>query len=141
MRDLPPDPASRLPHRPPFLLLSRIVSLSDGVSGEALLPCACDDALCGSGGASLPPILLVEAMAQLAGIVAGGEKGGGGLLAAIDRALFHEAPRTGDAVTVRVRIARSFGDLHLAEGTASAGERLLAEATLSLRSLPPGGAP
>jgi 3-hydroxyacyl-[acyl-carrier-protein] dehydratase len=58
----------------------------------------------------------VESIAQLGGIAAGREEGGGGILAAIDRAEFHGSAVAGDELTISVRIVKSFGQLHLVEG-------------------------
>jgi 3-hydroxyacyl-[acyl-carrier-protein] dehydratase len=79
-----------------------------------------------------PSVLLVEAMAQLAGIAAGGEKGAGGLLAAINHAEFDGTAQAGERLVISVAIARSFGPVHLVEGEVRGGERTLAKATLTL---------
>jgi 3-hydroxyacyl-[acyl-carrier-protein] dehydratase len=62
------------------------------------------------------PFLFVETIAQLGGIAAGREEGGGGILAAIERAEFHGSAVAGDELTISVRIVKSFGQLHLVEG-------------------------
>jgi len=76
---------------------------------------------------------MVEAIAQLGGIAAARDEGGGGILAAIDRAEFHGAITAGDMVTIGVRIVRSFGQLHLVEGEVSVDGRKLATATVTLK--------
>ncbi|HEX9023483.1 MAG TPA: hydroxymyristoyl-ACP dehydratase [Geobacteraceae bacterium] len=124
-----PDPGSYLPHRHPFLLLDRILSLEPGVSAVAL------QRLTGNGSA-YPQFLLVEAMAQLGGIAAAREEGGGGILAAIDRAEFHGVARAGDTLTISVHIVKSFGPLHLVEGEASADGKKVATATVTLKVVP-----
>ena len=65
-----PDPAAYLPHRDPFLYIDRITALEPGVSATALLQIASDCR-------TFPPVLLLEAMAQLGGIAAGQQEGGG----------------------------------------------------------------
>jgi 3-hydroxyacyl-[acyl-carrier-protein] dehydratase len=79
-----------------------------------------------------PPVLLVEAMAQLAGIAAGGEKGAGGLLAAINHAEFAGTAHAGERLVISVTIARSFGPVHLVEGEVRVNDRTLSKATLTL---------
>ena len=64
---LNPDPAAYLPHRYPFLHLDRVIALESGVSATGTIGITADSFAC-------PPILLVEAMAQLGGIAAGGPK-------------------------------------------------------------------
>jgi 3-hydroxyacyl-[acyl-carrier-protein] dehydratase len=72
-------------------------------------------------------------MAQLGGIAAGRDEGGGGILAAVERAEFHGGMKAGDSLTIAVRIVKSFGQLHLVEGEASIDGKRLAEATLTLK--------
>ena len=121
-----PDPAAYLPHRAPFLFLDRIISLDPGNSAVALVN--------RTGGTEGWPIYLcVEAMAQLGGIASATEEGGGGVLAAIERAEFHGVPVEGDRLEVAVRVVKSFGPLSLVEGTVSADDRLVANATITLK--------
>jgi len=76
---------------------------------------------------------MVEAIAQLGGITAGREEGGGGILAAVDRAEFQAAVTAGDTLTVSVRIVKSFGQLHLVEGEVFRDGVKLAVATVTLK--------
>lgn len=86
---------------------------------------------CGAPGYS--SFLLVEAIAQLGGIASAREEGGGGVLAAIDRAEFQGRPMAGDILTIAVRIVKSFGPLHLVEGEVSADGKVVATATVTLK--------
>lgn len=81
---------------------------------------------------SCAQIFLVESLAQLAGIAAIGDHGDRAYLAAIDAAEFDGAPLPGDTLNLRVAIVKSFGTLHLVEGEASSGERLLLKAKLTV---------
>jgi 3-hydroxyacyl-[acyl-carrier-protein] dehydratase len=121
-----PDPGAYLPHRSPFLVLDRILALEPGVSALAR-----QRVTCGAPGYS--PFLLIEAIAQLGGIAAAREDGGGGILAAIDRAEFQGAPMAGDTLTIAVRIVKSFGPLHLVEGEVSADGKIVATARVTLK--------
>jgi 3-hydroxyacyl-[acyl-carrier-protein] dehydratase len=121
-----PDPGAYLPHRSPFLVLDRILSLEPGVSADALQRVSC-------GAPGYSPFLLVEAIAQLGGIAAGREEGGGGILAAIDRAEFQETPKPGDTLTISVHVVKSFGPLHLVEGEVSSDGKIVATATVTLK--------
>ncbi len=84
----------------------------------------------------LPPFFFVEAIAQLGGIAAAREHGGGGVLAAVDRAEFHDVAKSGDTLTISVRVVKSFGPLHLVEGEVSADGKKLADATVTLKVVP-----
>ena len=79
-----------------------------------------------TAGQAFPQVLLVECVAQLAGVVAIQEEGQGGFLAAIEQAEFTAAPCPGDLLTVTARIVKAFGRLFLVEGGVErTGERLL----------------
>ena len=118
------DPAARLPHRNPFLFIDRITRLDPGVSAVAT-------ALITHVPAS-SPVLLVEAMAQLAGVVAIEREGEIGSLAAIDRAEFLAPVAPGDCLCVEVRIVKTFGRLVLCEGEITMAGETVATATLTL---------
>lgn len=77
-------------------------------------------------------MLMVEALAQLAGVATVQDEGEGGFLAAIDHAEFIAPHRAGDTLFFEVRIVKSFGRLFMLEGTVTAGGRLLVTATLTL---------
>lgn len=79
-----------------------------------------------------PRFLLVECIAQLAGIAAVSEEGEGGFLATIDHAEFSGDVLEGDTLIVSARIVKSFGRLCLVEGCVDADGRCLAEAQLTL---------
>jgi len=63
-----------------------------------------------------PQVLLIECVAQLAGIAASLESGDGGFLAALDKSEFHGVVCGGDTLSISVRIVKSFGRLCLVEG-------------------------
>lgn len=119
-----PDPATYLPHRYPFLLLDRIIELEAGLQASALL------ALCTGHG--FPQVLLIECVAQLAGILTISEEGQGGFLAAIDRAVFAGTPQTGDVLTISARVTKSFGRLFMVEGSVSCNQHVLLTVQLTL---------
>lgn len=77
-------------------------------------------------------MLLVECIAQLAGILTIQEEGEGGFLAAIDRAEFSGVPAAGDELSVSVRVVKAFGRLFVVEGEVVCDGRLLVMAQLTL---------
>ena len=119
------DPAAYLPHRRPFLFIDRITALEPGVSasGELMVTAGCQP---------FPPVLLLEAMAQLGGIAAGQEEGAGGVLAAIDRGELPAAVVAGARLLVSARIVKSFGTLHLVGGEVRTDGTVIASATITL---------
>lgn len=118
------DPAAYLPHRYPFLLLDRVVELETGARAVARVAV--------TSGRGFPQVLLVECIAQLAGILTIQEEGEGGFLAAIDRAEFFDAPRTADELSVSVRVIKAFGRLFMVEGEVMCESRTLVTAQLTL---------
>jgi 3-hydroxyacyl-[acyl-carrier-protein] dehydratase len=119
-----PDPTAYLPHRFPFLLLDRVLELEPGVRAVALTTV--------SAGRVFPQVLLVESVAQLAGIATIREDGAGGFLAAIDQADFGRGALTGDVLIVAVGVLKSFGGLSLVEGRVTCGEELLLTVRLTV---------
>jgi 3-hydroxyacyl-[acyl-carrier-protein] dehydratase len=113
------DPAAYLPHRYPFLMLDRVIDHKPGQSAKARYRTS----------ASLrgfPQILLVESVAQLAGIAAVENEGEGGFLATVDQAVFGRPPLLGETMEVTATIIKSFGRLCMVQGTVEAdGEQLL----------------
>ncbi len=76
--------------------------------------------------------MLVEAVAQLAGIAAIEKEGEGGFLAMVDQAVFGRPPCIGDTLDVFVRIIRSFGRLRQVEGHVTVDGMNLLDITLSI---------
>jgi 3-hydroxyacyl-[acyl-carrier-protein] dehydratase len=109
-----PDPAAYLPHRYPFLLLNRIIELEHGSRAIATTAVTANQ--------SFPQILMVEAVAQLAGIVVAQEEDEGGFIASIDHAVFSVAASVGDILTVSARVIKAFGRLYMIEGNVARGE-------------------
>jgi len=118
------DPSAYLPHRYPFLLLDRVVELEAGSHAVARVAV--------SSGNGFPQVLLMECIAQLAGILTIREEGEGGFLAAIDRAEFSGAPLPGDLLSVSVRVVKAFGRLFMVEGEVVCDGRSLVTARLTL---------
>jgi 3-hydroxyacyl-[acyl-carrier-protein] dehydratase len=85
-----------------------------------------------ASGRGFPQALLVECIAQLAGILTIREEGEGGFLAAIDRAEFLGVPLPGDLLSVSVRVVKAFGRLFMVEGEVACDGRTLATARLTL---------
>jgi len=119
-----PDPGAYLPHRYPFLLLDRLLELEPGVRAVALTTV--------SASRAFPQVLLVESVAQLAGIATIQQDGAGGFLAAIEQAEFSGKALIGDVLIVSARVLKSFGRLFLVEGEVSCGENPLLKVKLTL---------
>lgn len=120
-----PDPAAYLPHRYPFLMLDRLLSLEPGVDGSAVRRVTTTQG-------TFQQVLLVECVAQLAGIVAIREEGEGGFLASIDQAEFTDSACEGDSLLITARILKSFGRLILVSGEVACDGRMLLRVQMTL---------
>ena len=127
--------ADFLPHTAPFLLLDRILAIDD-TTGRFSKCVATDDPLVGPAGV-LAPILVVEAMAQGAGLVLmlrepGMRARGSAVLAAIDRCEVHVPARVGDLLVVEIRVVRRYAEMARVRGRALVGDQVCANASLTL---------
>jgi len=121
---LNPDPAAYLPHRDPFLFLDRVLELEPGVRGVARTAV--------SSTRGFTQILMIECVAQLAGIVVSHTEGEGGFLASIDHADFLAQATAGDILTVSARMVKSFGRLFMIDGNVSCGANQLLSVQMTL---------
>ena len=128
------DPAAAfLPHTPPFLLLDRIVAI-DGPTGRFVKHVTAADPLIGPAG-ELSPMLLVEAMAQGAGIVLGRQepelRDRGAVLAAIDHCAIAGTAGIGDALEIEISVVRRYAGMARIRARATVGARTCATAALT----------
>lgn len=128
-----------LPHGPEFRFLDTLLSLIPGVEGEATYLVRADlHPLRGHfpGEPVLPGVLLVESLAQLAGVVAQSDPKQPPLrdlkLTAIRQAKILGAAVPGDTVRVQVRVSARMAGLVQAEGTARVGDRVVLRAEVVL---------
>jgi 3-hydroxyacyl-[acyl-carrier-protein] dehydratase len=119
-----PDPAAYLPHRHPFLLLDRVIELEKGA--RAVARKAVTDIR------GFPQFLMIESVAQLAGIVVAQGEDEGGFIASIDHADFSAPAAVGDLLMVSAGVIKSFGRLFMIEGDVVRGEELLLTVRLTL---------
>ena len=124
-----PDPAHYLPHRYPFLLLDRIVELEKGVRAVARYVLSADK--------FFPSILMIESVAQLAGIVVAQTKMESGFLAAVNHADFSGSAVGGDILTISAMLTKSFGRLFIIDGNVfcDRGKLLSVQLTIGVGTL------
>ncbi len=121
-----------LPHGKEFRFLDRVTSMEPGKSGTGEWVVRGDEEFFRGhfpGNPVVPGVLMVEAVAQLAGVVfsegAGSEEAGRLLLAAVRGAKISGTVGPGVTLEVRVRITGQLGGLVQAEGTVSVEGREL----------------
>lgn len=110
-----------LPHQIPFRSASEAV-LVDEASARGTRLVTAGDALPGAP----PELMLVEAMAQVAGIVAFRGSGRPGTLAGIEQFRIERLPAEGDAVTIEVELTTQFGGIFRFDGRAAIDDELIA---------------
>ena len=120
------------------MLLDRIVAI-DGPTGRFVKHVTAADPLIGPAG-ELSPMLLVEAMAQGAGIVLGRQepelRDRGAVLAAVDHCAIAGTAGIGDALEIEINVVRRYAGMARIRARASVGARTCATAALTLAFAP-----
>lgn len=123
-----------LPHREPFLWLSRVLECLPGASIRAELDINPDNPIFKGHFPQypvFPGVLLMEALAQAASfciLVDRGEEGAIGFLTGIDKAKFRQQVKPGDVVDLTARIVKSSSRMCVAEVEARVDGRVCASA-------------
>ncbi len=109
-----------LPHQIPFRSASSAELVDESTARGSRMVTA-NDALPGHS----PELMLVEAMAQVAGIVVF-RQGQRGSLAGIERFSIEQLPSPGDVIVIETRLEAELGSLYRFDSQAWIGERLIA---------------
>ncbi len=135
-----------LPHGPEFRFLDRLLSLVPGKQGAGEYKVRGDEFFLRghfAGEPLFPGVLLVEAVAQLAGVVAQNDPAipplPGLKLTALRAVKILGTARPGDVVRLEAWIGGRLGALVLAKAQAFVGNRLVLEAELTLGGAAPAG--
>jgi hypothetical protein len=119
---------SGLPHQIPFRATSRI-EVVDAERATGIFHHSTADALA----AGLPlEVMVIEAMAQTAGVLAFRGSSEPGFLSAIDEARVDHALFGGESFRLEVRLVKSFGRIHRFDGVAFDGSVEFARARFYL---------
>ena len=124
-----------LPHRDPFLWVTRIVACDEGKTVEAELDVSPDLPLFEGHFPEypvLPGVIIMEALAQAASFCILAERnaeGALGFVAGIDNAKFRNQVKPGDTLTLKATIVKSSRRLCVADVEAWVGDTLCASAT------------
>lgn len=124
-----------LPHRDPFVWVSRVVACEPGVSITAELDVDPKLPLFAGhfpGHPVLPGVIIMEALAQTASfcaLVGRDEPGVLGFFAGIDKAKFRNQVQPGDTLTLKATITRNSSRMVVADVEALVGDRVAATAT------------
>jgi 3-hydroxyacyl-[acyl-carrier-protein] dehydratase len=132
---------SGLPHAYPFLLVDRILVREPERWAVTLRNLTCNDPLMNDDG-HLPPALVVEVMAQTAGLaLVPGSNGGATLLARVDRFRCRPPFRAGEQLLSIARVVRRLGSIVKVNAAIRVDWRWRAAAELVLHNPGRGGRP
>lgn len=124
---------SILPHRYPFLMVDRIIDIVPGLRITGLKNVTINEPFFEGhfpGNPIMPGVLIVEAMAQIAGILAfrSGAKGNGVYFMSIETAKFRRPVVPGDQIRFEITKIRERRNVSRFSGSATVDGRLVAEA-------------
>lgn len=122
-----------LPHRFPFLMIDRVVEIEDGKRAVGIKNVTINEPFFQGhfpGNPIMPGVLIVEAMAQVAGILAfkSGVAGKATYFMSIEKAKFRKPVIPGDQLRIEVKVIRGRGAVMKFSGNAYVGETLVTEA-------------
>lgn len=137
-----------LPHGPEFRFLDRVLSLTPGKEGSGEYRVRGDEEFLRGhfpGDPILPGVLLIEAAAQLAGVVAQSDPVlaplAGLKLTALRRVKILGAARPGDVVRLEASVIGRLGNLVQAQARGQVGDTLVLTAELTLSGEVPSTRP
>ena len=122
-----------LPHRYPFLLVDRILELEPDRRVVGLKNVSANEPFFAGhfpGRPVMPGVLIVEALAQTAGVLMGEASGLIPMFMGIDKARFRRPVTPGDQLRLEVEVLRKRRSVCRVAGRAFVGEELVAEAEM-----------
>jgi len=122
-----------LPHRYPFLLIDRIIELEPKVRAIGIKNITINEPFFHGHFPDypiMPGVLIVEAMAQVAGILASrsGAKGNMVYFMSIEKAKFRKPVLPGDQLRLEINVIQQRGSVWRFSGSAFVGDGLVSEA-------------
>ncbi|MEW6214057.1 MAG: 3-hydroxyacyl-ACP dehydratase FabZ [Nitrospirota bacterium] len=123
-----------LPHRYPFLLVDRIIEIEPGIKAVGIKNVTINEEFFQGhfpGHPIMPGVLIIEAMAQVAGVLAfsSGESGGRSVyFMSIEKAKFRRPVIPGDQLRLEIKILQHRGNVWKFSGNAVVEEKVAAEA-------------
>ncbi|MUT65043.1 3-hydroxyacyl-ACP dehydratase FabZ [Paenibacillus sp. NEAU-GSW1] len=125
-----------IPHRPPFLLIDRIIEVEPGVRAVGVKNVTMNEPYFVGhfpGYPVMPGVLIVEALAQVGSVamlMVEENRGKLGFFAGIDGFRFRGQVTPGDVLTLSVEITRLKGMIGKGQATAKVGDKVVAEGEL-----------
>ncbi|MFD1953923.1 3-hydroxyacyl-ACP dehydratase FabZ [Paenibacillus thailandensis] len=125
-----------IPHRPPFLLIDRIVEVEPGVRAVGIKNVTMNEPFFVGhfpGYPVMPGVLIIEALAQVGSVamlMVEENKGKLGFFAGIDGVRFRGQVKPGDTLRLEVEITRLKGSIGKGKATALVDGKVVAEGEL-----------
>ena len=129
-------PGDSLPHAYPFRFVDRVLRPAGADFSEGSVSVRVSaNGRAAMGSEWMSPLLFVEAIAQSALLLEGGDAAAGrlGFLASIDNFTFTRVPQAGESLEVQVRLAGRFGAAVKFEGEVRSGGESIARAGVVVR--------
>ncbi len=122
-----------LPHRYPFLLVDRIIELKPNEKATGIKNVTINEPFFQGhfpGNPVMPGVLIVEAMAQVAGVLAfkSGVEGSGVLFMSIEKVKFRKPITPGDQIVFEVNVSHRRSNVWKFNGIAKVDEKIVTEA-------------
>lgn len=122
-----------LPHRPPFLLVDRILELEPNVRAVGIKNSTMNEHFFTGhfpGNPIMPGVLIIEALAQTAGVLAfqSGRQGKAVYFMSIDKAKFRKPVTPGDQIRLEVKVIQQRGNVWKFSGQALVDGKVASEA-------------
>ncbi len=123
-----------LPHRYPFLLVDRIIDLQTGTSITGIKNVTINEPFFQGhfpGQPIMPGVLIIEAMAQVAGVMAfcsGIEESKSVYFMSIEKAKFRRPVVPGDQIKMEIKVLHQRGNVWKFSGDATVDGKLVSEA-------------
>jgi len=123
-----------LPHRYPFLFVDRIIDMQPGVKAVGIKNVTINEGFFHGhfpGQPIMPGVLIIEALAQVAGLLAfrsGANVGKSVYFLSIEKAKFRKPVIPGDQLRLEVNILQQRGNVWKFSGNAVVEEKIVAEA-------------
>ncbi|OCT13130.1 3-hydroxyacyl-[acyl-carrier-protein] dehydratase FabZ [Paenibacillus pectinilyticus] len=125
-----------IPHRPPFLLVDRILEVEEGVRAVGIKNVTINEPFFTGhfpGYPVMPGVLIVEALAQVGAVAVLSMpeyRGKIGLFAGVDGVRFRQQVVPGDTLTLEMTITRIKGTIVKGQAVAKVGDKVVVEGEL-----------
>jgi 3-hydroxyacyl-[acyl-carrier-protein] dehydratase len=123
-----------LPHRYPFLLVDRIIDIEPGIKAVGIKNVTINEEFFQGhfpGHPVMPGVLIIEALAQVAGVLAfrsGAGEGRSVYFLSIEKAKFRKPVIPGDQLRLEISVLQQRGNVWKFSGNAVVEEKVVAEA-------------